>query len=260
MISPRLRGPFSVAMASLCRSFVLASRMPDDSQRLLGLGVGLPLLRWRTPQQLPRMRQSAAVSPHPWPKLRVPRVQAVKAEPVKGAQIRDAQEMQEMPDLHGIPVSDVQQEQQVEEVLVVTTVVSEAPPVSGAAPCDVIGTGELNGVVQEFQELPKLQDELSRDLPEDLPVARVGSAVKAQPVELRAVRKCLLAAAREAWPQMKFSWRSLIKFDARLFNPHWQARLVVDFRTEGSQLFTEVLTEMFTEDLFFEELQKLETH
>ena len=79
MISPRLRGPFSVAMASLYRSFVLASRMPDNFQPLLGLGVGLPLLCWRTPQQLPRMRQSATVSPIPWSKLRVP-VQVVKAE------------------------------------------------------------------------------------------------------------------------------------------------------------------------------------
>jgi hypothetical protein len=155
--------------------------------------------------------------------------------------------------------------QPVVEVLDVPAIVSDAPSasVSCAAAHGVFGIGEQNGDEQGSQVLPGSQGEggwipLS---PVDLPVARVGSAVNAQPDELRAVRKCLLAAARAAWPQKKFSWKSLIKFDARIFNPHWQAGLVDSFRTDGSQLFTEDLTEMFTEDpLFVEKLQKPETH
>ena len=158
--------------------------------------------------------------------------------------------------------------QPVVEVLDVPATVSDAPSasVSSAAAHGVFGSGVQDGDEQGSQVLPESQGEGGGiPLSPDLPVARVGSAVKAQPDELRAVRKCLLAAARAAWPQMKFSWRSLIKFDARIYNPHWQAGLVADLRTDGSQLFTEDLAEMFAEDPPFVEklkkkLQKLETH
>jgi hypothetical protein len=202
------------------------------------------------------MRTTTASSPS-WQSLRVPRVQGLKT----GLK-RDAQGMQ-VQKLQVVQVPVAPQEHQVEEVLDVSTIASGAPSVSGAAAHGVFGIGEQNGDAQESQVLPKFQGENEgwriRLPPVDSPAARVGSGVSARPEELRAVRKCILAAARAARPQEKFSWKSLIKFDARLFNPYWQAGLVDSFRTDGPQLLTEQLTTEFELDgLYVDNLQKPE--
>ena len=102
--------------------------------------------------------------------------------------------------------------QPVVEVLDVPAIVSDAPSasVSSAAAHGVFGIGVQNGDEQGSLVLPESQGEggLIPLSPVDLPVASVGPAINAQPDELRAVRRCILAAARAAWPQKNFSWRS----------------------------------------------------
>ena len=195
LILPCLRGPYFFALTSLFRSFAGASRLPDAVLRQLGLGLWPPELCWRAPPQLPRMRTTTASSPS-WQSLRVPRR---RVQGLKTGLKRDAQGMQ-VQKLQVVQVPVAPQEHQVEEVLDVSTIASGAPSVSGAAAHGVFGIGEQNGDEQGSQVLPESQGDggwipLS---PVDLPVARVGSAVNAQPDELRAVRKCLLAAARAA--------------------------------------------------------------
>ncbi len=115
LIAPRLRGPFSVALASLYRSFVLVSRVPDVMQRLMGQRVWLQQQCWRPTQQPPRNHQATTVFPQP--KHRRQGQVGVFGQVGLAMRVpkRDAQEMQ-VQKLQEIQIHDVQQVQKVRKV------------------------------------------------------------------------------------------------------------------------------------------------